>query len=147
MEIEVDKENIIKINKEMIEGLNVGSVCVTLHCKNSVYKCDKKFNVTVYERKYKVKLTPVENCSINENNDTIFIYSNQCQFQASIFDLNDNPLNDTKFEILSDVDVVILKNISNFLLIANNDCRLIIKVEGYLNDTIINVISMQENAS
>lgn len=120
---EVDKENIIEIDKFHIKGLNVGEVNITLIAKTKDEKIEKEFKVNVVKKEYTFEFTSIYGCNIQQDN--IFTENGQFQFNLIVKDENNTLLEDVDFDIYSDkTSTIIDKSFSSILIIAQENCTL-----------------------
>ena len=115
---ELDKQGIININEEMIEGLKVGEVNVVMTATNKTSTTKKQFKVTVCENEHTIMFESVNNCIISEN--TIFATANVFQFNVKVKNIEN-----ITYDIISNKESTIIdKGFSSVMVITNEDCIL-----------------------
>lgn len=120
---EVDKENVIEIDKFHIKGLNVGEVNIILIAKTKDEKIEKEFKVNVVKKEYTFEFTSIYGCNFQQ--DTIFTENGQFQFNLIVKDENNILLEDVDFDIYSDkTSTIIDKSFSSILIITQENCTL-----------------------
>lgn len=120
---ELDKQGIININEEMIEGLKVGEVNVVMTATTKTSATKNQFKVTVFENEYKIMFESVNNCIISEN--TILTTANVFQFNVKVKNIENTELENITYSIISNKENTIIdKSFSSVMIITNEDCIL-----------------------
>lgn len=127
---EIDKEGIINIDKNCIDALSTGKVTVVITGIKGDKCCQKQFIVTVTDEDYKIKIIPILNCRVNENMNTIYMESNSCQFYLEIYNESNVKLDNINYKLNCENQNVVLDcEFINYLLITNENCKLILSFE------------------
>ncbi len=85
---EVDKTDIIDINKDSIKGLKAGKVNVTIKIVASKEEISKSFVVEVYEEGYLFEIIPLQYCNYVEQSKTLNVLNNIAIFEIKIYGLS-----------------------------------------------------------
>lgn len=126
----IDKEGVINIDKNCIDALSTGKVTVEITGRKGDKICQKQFFVTVIDEGYQIKIIPVINCRVNDNTDTIYMESNSCQFYIEIYNEENIKLDNINYELNCENQNVVLDcEFINYLLITNENCKLILSFE------------------
>ena len=123
LSFEMDKEGIIYINEEYIEGLQVGKVNVIMTAKTQKQTTRSQFNVTVYENEYSFEFVSVYGCTFDNNN--IYATAEAFQFNLEVYDKQNIKVENIDYSIISNNDeTVIDKSFSSVLVVARENCTL-----------------------
>ena len=124
VEIIVDKEGIIDINKDRIEALSVGQVKVTLIMELDDRSCQDTFTVTVTNRDYSVEIISMSGCYYDK---ILYMTEERCIFQVKILDKNGQDYK-TDIDMSVDDNAILQKGVGMYVLISSSDS--ILKIEA-----------------
>ncbi len=119
---EVSKPGIIFINEEMIEGLSVGEVNVTLFAFNDKNSIKNEFTVKVFEKNYYFDVTTIENCEFDKSSSTFIAKDSYFQFMIEFYDLSNKVMENTNYDIIAnDKRTIVDRKINNIIVIVEED--------------------------
>lgn len=125
---DVEKDNIILVNKTEIVGLKVGETKVTINAKIDGEEAKDTFIVSVYNEGIICNIEAKEFCTTDEN--VINMTSNVCRVNFKFYD-KENKLITTGFEFDKPDGLRIIHNISDYTIVAENDCKFTIVLKNY----------------
>ena len=128
--IEVDKEGIVFINKDKIEGLNAGEVKVIIKAKTSKESIEKSFVVKVFAKEeYRINFVAIKNCTFE--GDNIYITNSVFQFRLEVYDKLNKIIENLEYEISSDnTNTIIDKSFATVMIVAQENCNLTFVFNG-----------------
>jgi len=119
----LDKQGIINIDKEKIEGLKVGEVNVKMIAKTKTSSTSIKFKVVVCAGEYTFNFQSISSCTFE--NDNINISSNAFQFKIEVLSKTNTKMENIEFNIVSNKsNTIIDKSFSSIMVVTNEDCIL-----------------------
>ncbi|MCI8555327.1 MAG: hypothetical protein HFI85_02005 [Clostridia bacterium] len=122
---ELNKEGIILIDKDKIEGLNAGEVVVTIYVEIDNQIVSKNFNVSVFEENLRVSIIHLDNCFYVQEDNTLIMEKEIAQFRVEVFDNLNQPINDLNYKIICENEnVTIEKEFSSILISSVENCQL-----------------------
>ena len=122
---ELNKEGIILIDKDKIEGLNAGEVVVTIYVEIDNQIVSKNFNVSVFEENLRVSIIHLDNCFYVQEDNTLIMEKEIAQFRVEVFDNLIQPINDLNYKIICENEnVTIEKEFSSILISSVENCQL-----------------------
>ncbi len=142
----LDKLGIININENYIESIKVGEVTVTISGVKGNEVCSKQFVVTVKDNEYNIKIVPVLNCRYDDIGKIIYMEANSCHFYVEVYNNIGNKIENVNYDIVYEEGEAILKHeLIDYILITNDNCKLIFKFENSTKLIEVNVVIFNDN--
>ncbi len=133
----VDKEGIININKDRLEGCEVGEVDVLISAESHGSIASDTFKVTVIDRDYSYTVEPVIDCTFEDN--TLFMPNDECFFKFQILDTYGKVFDThVSYEVIGNGKLD--SDLGRFVLITSEDCVIKFYAEEIDFEVVINVI-------
>lgn len=140
IEFDFSREDIVSIDENGLVGLKAGEVIVTLNVSNKNQSISESFIVKVYQKGYIVNLINVENCQLNKNLNTLYMFDTTCIFRVELYDALNNKMENLKFNTSVDsFNATIDKEWLNIILKADESCKIILDFYELNELFIINV--------
>lgn len=122
---ELNKDGIILIDKDKIEGLNAGEVVVTIYAEIENQTVSKNFNVKVYDENLHVSIIHIDNCFYIQEDNVLIMEKEIAQFRIEVFDNLNQPINDLNYKIICENEnVTVEKEIFGILISSVENCQL-----------------------
>lgn len=122
---ELNKDGIILIDKDKIEGLNAGEVVVTIYAEIENQTVSKNFNVKVYDENLHVSIIHIDNCFYIQEDNILIMEKEIAQFRIEVFDNLNQPINDLNYKIICENEnVTVEKEIFGILISSVENCQL-----------------------
>ncbi len=123
---ELDKENIIDIDKYRIKGLQCGEVNVTIIAtlNDEVARDTCKVIVSQEECKIKFVFKEDENCQFDEINQTLYLKGNSFLYQITLIDRAGNTVDEFNVDITTTNGCKIIDEFLFDAVIVEEDCEI-----------------------
>ncbi len=140
IQFELDKEDIIDINRDRIIALKEGKVNVTLKATSGDRTIVENFVVNVKEKDFTFEVICISNCTYDKQSNTLNAGEGTCQFRLKFYDMYNAKINLKHIEIFCDNDENLLSNeLASVALVAKGDCKLSFKINYSNTIKYINV--------
>ena len=137
IKFEIENENVIKIEDDCMYALDAGKTNVTIIAEKDGKQAKTIINVLVFNNDYCYSVITVDNCEFSEN--TLFCFSNICQFRVEIYDKNNNLMTDYDLSYNCD-KAKITKEFLNYKIEVEEDCQILFTLQDVDFDFLINVV-------
>ena len=120
--IDVNKNDIIEIDKDKITALTSGEVTVTLIATYNDNSAKDTFTVKVLNCDYSYDVQTIINCSYQNN--TLMVEGDYCQFNIEIYDFSGQPFESTDYKFTVTNNAILQKQIGGFILQTTTNCQI-----------------------
>ena len=123
LSFDLDKQGIIFITEEYIEGLQVGEVNVVMTAKTSKQTTKNQFKVKVSNNEFTFEFISIQSCTFEEEN--IYVSNQSFQFNIEVYDKDNHKMENVDYNIISNnTQTIIERSFSTILVVAKENCTL-----------------------
>ena len=140
IEIIADDPTLFSIVDNELVALKPGNTKITISASFDGDKAKTSFILTIENESYTYLVSPIQNCTFSEN--SLYMSSNACQFSIQLFDKVGIQTAPENINISASNNANIIKEISSFVLISQDDCVVTIDYPNIEFQIVINVVKI-----
>lgn len=125
VKFDVDREEIINIDRDKIEAISVGQVNVTVTMSLNDKTAQSTFKVTVINYDYSYSVTAIDGCYFDEK---LYTTEDVAMFEINIIDRYGQILS-TEMEVTADNDAILQREIGMYMLATKRDCTITVSAK------------------
>ena len=138
VQISAQDESVFIVENDQLLAIKPGSTIITIVANLNGDKANTSFLLTVERDGYSYNITPIQNCTINENNVTLTDHA--CQISVVVYDKLDNVYFPENLTYSASNNAIIIKEIDSFILVSSEDCKVTISYPDISFEIVLNVV-------
>lgn len=138
VQISAQDESVFIVENDQLLAIKPGSTIITIVANLNGDKANTSFLLTVERDGYSYNITPIQNCTINENNVTLTDHA--CQISVVVYDKLDNVYFPENLTCSASNNAIIIKEIDSFILVSSEDCKVTISYPDISFEIVLNVV-------